>query len=141
MFLDFLEKCLDWSPITRITPLEALQHEWILSGLPEKVLMHHLEMFKGKDDRETLRDATYSEIQGFPENAGSQQITDIVKQLKKAYSTSTVNMMSQDYQSSPKSALQALSHIATVQHQKVSQTIDHKLLPSQIVVNETVTKP
>lgn len=99
-------------------------------------------MFKGRDDRDSLRDATYSEIQGFPENAGQQQITDIVKHLKKAYSTSTVNMMSQDYSSSPKSALQALSHIATTtQNQKVSQTVDHKLSPSQIIVNEGAIKP
>ena len=24
MFLDFLDRCLDWDPIARITPLEAL---------------------------------------------------------------------------------------------------------------------
>ncbi len=34
LFLDFLERCLDWDPIQRLTPLEALQHEWILTGLP-----------------------------------------------------------------------------------------------------------
>jgi len=39
LFLDFLDKCLDWNPITRITPLKALQHEWILSGLPPQVLV------------------------------------------------------------------------------------------------------
>lgn len=40
-FLEFLDKCLEWNPIARITPLEALQHPWILSGLPSKVLVHH----------------------------------------------------------------------------------------------------
>jgi hypothetical protein len=28
-----------------MTPLEALHHDWILQGLPEKVLLHHLKMF------------------------------------------------------------------------------------------------
>ena len=40
-FLDFIDQCLDWDPVNRMTPLEALQHEWILEGLPEKVLVHH----------------------------------------------------------------------------------------------------
>jgi dual specificity tyrosine-phosphorylation-regulated kinase 2/3/4 len=45
LFINFLEKCLEWNPISRITPLEALQHPWILSGLPQKVLEHHQQMF------------------------------------------------------------------------------------------------
>jgi dual specificity tyrosine-phosphorylation-regulated kinase 2/3/4 len=40
-FIDFLDQCLDWDPVRRMTPLEALQHPWILEGLPDKVLMHH----------------------------------------------------------------------------------------------------
>ena len=30
--------------MTRITPLEALMHDWIIEGLPPKVLMHHKRM-------------------------------------------------------------------------------------------------
>jgi dual specificity tyrosine-phosphorylation-regulated kinase 2/3/4 len=37
-FLSFVDSCLDWDPVNRMTPLEALQHEWILEGLPPKVL-------------------------------------------------------------------------------------------------------
>ena len=33
-FNDFLIKCLDWNPETRLTPEEALRHVWILKGLP-----------------------------------------------------------------------------------------------------------
>lgn len=44
-FLNFIDQCLDWDPINRMTPLEALQHEWILEGLPPKVLLHHQRMF------------------------------------------------------------------------------------------------
>lgn len=29
-FLGFLSRCLDWDPTLRITPEEALQHDWIL---------------------------------------------------------------------------------------------------------------
>lgn len=37
-FLEFIESCLNWDPVDRLTPLEALKHEWILDGLPPKVL-------------------------------------------------------------------------------------------------------
>ena len=30
-----------------MTPLEGLQHPWILEGLPQKVLKHHCRMFGG----------------------------------------------------------------------------------------------
>lgn len=43
-FLDFISKILVWNPTERIKPLEALQHEWILEGLPKKVLIHHQRM-------------------------------------------------------------------------------------------------
>ena len=33
-FLDFVEKCLDWNPETRMSPDDALRHVWILKGLP-----------------------------------------------------------------------------------------------------------
>jgi dual specificity tyrosine-phosphorylation-regulated kinase 2/3/4 len=40
-FLDFVEKCLDWNPETRLTPDDALRHVWVLKGLPPQVLVHH----------------------------------------------------------------------------------------------------
>mmetsp|Transcript_4504 Transcript_4504/g.5977 ORF Transcript_4504/g.5977 Transcript_4504/m.5977 type:complete len:129 (+) Transcript_4504:714-1100(+) len=40
-FFDFICQCLDWDPAQRITPLQALQHPWILEGLPKRVLIHH----------------------------------------------------------------------------------------------------
>lgn len=43
-FVDFIERCLDWDPMTRITPYEALLHDWIIEGLPPKVLLHHKRM-------------------------------------------------------------------------------------------------
>jgi serine/threonine protein kinase len=29
VFIDFVERCLCWDPAKRMTPQEALQHEWI----------------------------------------------------------------------------------------------------------------
>eukprot|EP00347_Sterkiella_histriomuscorum_P019859 403340035 len=43
-FLDFVEKCLDWNPETRMTPDDALRHIWVLKGLPPQVLIHHQRM-------------------------------------------------------------------------------------------------
>ena len=40
-FNDFIEKCLDWNPDTRMTPDDALKHIWVLKGLPPQVLIHH----------------------------------------------------------------------------------------------------
>ena len=40
-FVDFVRRCLDWDPNTRMSPDEALRHAWILEGLPPKVLIHH----------------------------------------------------------------------------------------------------
>jgi dual specificity tyrosine-phosphorylation-regulated kinase 2/3/4 len=50
-FLNFVDACLDWDPMSRLTPLEALQHEWIIEGLPAKVLLHHQRMFGMPDDK------------------------------------------------------------------------------------------
>lgn len=44
-FLDFVEKCLHWDPEIRLTPDDALRHEWILEGLPYNVLIHHCAVY------------------------------------------------------------------------------------------------
>jgi dual specificity tyrosine-phosphorylation-regulated kinase 2/3/4 len=36
-FIDFIKKCLEWDPKKRITPKEALLHEWILDEIPENI--------------------------------------------------------------------------------------------------------
>lgn len=79
-FLSFVDSCLDWDPVNRMTPLEALQHEWILEGLPPKVLLHHQRMFGMPDDKNKVKDATLRSIQGFPQNANSQTLFNLVKQ-------------------------------------------------------------
>ena len=37
-FLNFLTACFEWDPEDRIKSDEALKHDWILEGLPPKVL-------------------------------------------------------------------------------------------------------
>jgi dual specificity tyrosine-phosphorylation-regulated kinase 2/3/4 len=49
LFIDFICRCFDWDPANRLTPLQALQHEWILQDLPEKVKVHHFRMFGGAE--------------------------------------------------------------------------------------------
>ncbi|XP_028652533.1 dual specificity tyrosine-phosphorylation-regulated kinase 3 isoform X1 [Erpetoichthys calabaricus] len=36
-FIDFLKKCLDWDPSTRISPNQALRHPWLYKRLPKPV--------------------------------------------------------------------------------------------------------
>jgi dual specificity tyrosine-phosphorylation-regulated kinase 2/3/4 len=43
-FTDFVCKCLDWNPATRLSPDDALKHIWVLKGLPPQVLIHHQKM-------------------------------------------------------------------------------------------------
>mmetsp|Transcript_33061 Transcript_33061/g.50706 ORF Transcript_33061/g.50706 Transcript_33061/m.50706 type:complete len:155 (-) Transcript_33061:1120-1584(-) len=50
-FLDFIKKCLTWNPEERITPFDALMHDWIIEGLPPQVLIHHRRML-GINDSE-----------------------------------------------------------------------------------------
>ncbi|XP_066157920.1 dual specificity tyrosine-phosphorylation-regulated kinase 2-like isoform X2 [Euwallacea fornicatus] len=42
LFLDFIQRCLEWDPDTRMTPAQALRHAWLRRRLPrppgEKVL-------------------------------------------------------------------------------------------------------
>ncbi|XP_033123439.1 dual specificity tyrosine-phosphorylation-regulated kinase 2-like [Anneissia japonica] len=35
LFLDFLRRCLDWDPATRMTPSQALRHSWLRRRLPK----------------------------------------------------------------------------------------------------------
>lgn len=38
------QRCLEWDPEKRLTPDEAIRHQWILEGLPPKVLVHHQKL-------------------------------------------------------------------------------------------------
>ncbi|KAK6030439.1 kinase domain protein, partial [Ostertagia ostertagi] len=34
LFIDFMKRCLDWDPETRMTPAQALKHQWLRRRLP-----------------------------------------------------------------------------------------------------------
>uniref|UniRef100_A0A3P9HPM3 dual-specificity kinase n=2 Tax=Oryzias latipes TaxID=8090 RepID=A0A3P9HPM3_ORYLA len=34
-FIDFIKKCLDWDPLSRLTPSQALRHPWLYRRLPK----------------------------------------------------------------------------------------------------------
>ena len=42
-FRDLVERCLTWDAMTRITPREALLHDWVLTGLPLTIRAQHVE--------------------------------------------------------------------------------------------------
>jgi dual specificity tyrosine-phosphorylation-regulated kinase 2/3/4 len=64
-FLDFISKCLEWNPEKRITPFDALMHDWIIEGLPEQVLIHHKKMLG-------IFVSESEENQAFGNNTGNQ---------------------------------------------------------------------
>lgn len=90
-FIDFLLRCFAWHPCDRMTPLEALHHEWIVEGLPDKVLQHHLKMFaftpskqtkERREDATLIAEATEADIQGFPPDAQTKTIYEIINEIK-----------------------------------------------------------
>lgn len=84
LFLDFLDRCFKWHPLQRMTPLQALQHPWILEGLPEKVLKHHNKMFGHADNKKYVTEMTFTPIQGFPRSKKDQTIHEIVREIRLA---------------------------------------------------------
>ena len=57
-FLNLLKTCLEWDPQKRLTPEEALRHEWILEGLPSNVLAHHQKVNTGVQKHPNLNMST-----------------------------------------------------------------------------------
>ena len=41
LFIDLIKRCLEWDPAHRITPEEALLHEWIIQGIPLNLRARH----------------------------------------------------------------------------------------------------
>lgn len=70
-FHDFISKCLEWDPDKRITPFDALMHEWIIEGLPPQVLIHHKKML-GIYESDTKSDTNY-QMQSMADEIGGVQ--------------------------------------------------------------------
>ncbi|KAL4448796.1 hypothetical protein ABPG74_012885 [Tetrahymena malaccensis] len=45
-FIDFVSKCFTWKNHERMSPAEALVHDWILEGLPEEIRAQHLQQMQ-----------------------------------------------------------------------------------------------
>ena len=72
-------------------------------------------MFSGCDERESLRTATMTEIQGFPTDANQQSIGEIVRELKRAASANTLNATEQAPTSPQSSIMLALAAVKAKQ--------------------------
>ena len=81
-FLNFLDRCFEWHPARRMTPLEALKHPWILEGLPETYLKYHMKIFGGQEKSNIIETMTSKKVQGFPKNKKDQSIHQIVQEIK-----------------------------------------------------------
>ena len=80
-FLDFLNRCFAWDPVKRITPIEALQHPWIIEGLPENIISYHQKLFTAKENSDNLKKATETAIQGFPSSKKDITIEQMVEEI------------------------------------------------------------
>ena len=47
LFLDFLQRCLEWDPATRMTPGQALRHGWLRRRLPKNPTEGHVSLSQG----------------------------------------------------------------------------------------------
>ncbi|XP_037538633.1 dual specificity tyrosine-phosphorylation-regulated kinase 4 [Nematolebias whitei] len=56
LFLDFIQRCLDWDPTKRMTPDEGLQHQWIQDGNFNKVRSRTKPTVKKTTDSSTNTD-------------------------------------------------------------------------------------
>lgn len=47
LFLDFLQRCLEWDPAIRMTPAQALRHGWLRRRLPKNPAEGHVSLSQG----------------------------------------------------------------------------------------------
>ncbi|XP_035646181.1 dual specificity tyrosine-phosphorylation-regulated kinase 4-like [Oncorhynchus keta] len=63
LFLDFLQHCLTWDPTKRMTPDEAMQHEWIQEACLKKPRPKTRPMiWKPRESTESNYEATYCKV-------------------------------------------------------------------------------
>jgi hypothetical protein len=84
-------------------------------------------MFSGRDERESLRQATMTEIQGFPTDANQQSIGEIVRELKTATSANTLNATEQAPTSPQSSIMLALAAVKAKQIFKQDPALSRSL--------------
>lgn len=57
VFIDFLDKCLDWNPMKRMTPIEALNHPWIQYGskIDSKILRNSTICISSEEAKDQVK--------------------------------------------------------------------------------------
>lgn len=76
-----------------MTPDEALMHQWILEGLPPKVLAQHKKILGIKDEGETMSPPSISQ-EDTPTNRTSDRNNGWMKQRKSSLNSKTNNEVS-----------------------------------------------
>jgi len=66
-FVDLIKKCLNYDPDKRLTPDEALVHDWILEGLPPSLHMKHLKLVETDENAASYQSSmpTITQPQGY----------------------------------------------------------------------------
>ena len=88
-FIDLIERCLEWDPLKRITPLEALTHEWILQGLPQNVLQIHKKQYGIDVDTPMAHRVLRSKETGSPKSKPTIIVQNIKNIINAVPSTTT----------------------------------------------------
>ncbi|KAJ3222012.1 Dual specificity tyrosine-phosphorylation-regulated kinase [Clydaea vesicula] len=80
LFIDFIEKCLEWDPEKRMTPLGALRHDWIKEYHSNKYMQQ--QFFSEKKMPTSANFVSYRESKGsFPSLAiNTQNISNNIQQ-------------------------------------------------------------
>jgi dual specificity tyrosine-phosphorylation-regulated kinase 2/3/4 len=78
-FIRFLSEWFIWDPEERMTPDEALMHNWILEGLPPKVLAQHKKILGIADDTSSKSSKMKSTLRNSTTNRSSNKTDDFSK--------------------------------------------------------------
>lgn len=62
LFLDFMRRCMEWDPASRMTPSQALRHAWLRRRLPKNV--HGEDVTQAAAKRASATRAALSKLQG-----------------------------------------------------------------------------
>lgn len=61
-FLDFLRRCLEWDPVKRMTPDEAMDHDWIREGIQNKTRQINASQQSRIQQSRLIRKAEHKQI-------------------------------------------------------------------------------
>ena len=86
LFLDFLQRCLEWDPALRMTPPQALRHAWLRRRLPRAPLI---------SDTQSLSQGVPPVLQNPPVTTGATVMTRLPPSGASTKSTSSVHKQRQ----------------------------------------------